>query len=133
MPRTVRCLCRRRRASAERSVSVRRLAPVSLPRPERGADMHLGIYIHFPYCLSKCPYCDFASRAEAVIPQERYTSAVLRELRARAEQFAGREAVSVYFGGGTPPRWGPPRPRPGLRAVRPRFPPRPDAEVTPGT
>ena len=41
--------------------------------------MQLGIYIHFPYCLSKCPYCDFASRAEAVIPQERYTAAVLRE------------------------------------------------------
>ena len=39
-----------------------------------------GIYLHFPYCLSKCPYCDFASRAEQVIPQERYTEAVLREL-----------------------------------------------------
>src|SRR5438067_11967268 len=70
--------------------------------------MQLGIYIHFPYCLSKCPYCDFASRAEAVIPQERYTEAVLRELRARAAQFPDREAVSVYFGGGTPSLWDPP-------------------------
>ena len=47
-----------------------------------------GVYIHFPYCLSKCPYCDFASRAEKVIPQERYTNAVLRELRERAPEFA---------------------------------------------
>src|SRR5207249_10709116 len=66
-----------------------------------------GVYIHFPYCLSKCPYCDFASRAEAVIPQERYTQAVLRELRERAAEFPDREAVSIYFGGGTPSLWDP--------------------------
>ncbi|MGE5047792.1 MAG: radical SAM family heme chaperone HemW [Deltaproteobacteria bacterium] len=99
--------------------------------------MLFGIYVHFPYCLSKCPYCDFASRAEAVIPQERYTSAVLRELRARAEQFAGREAVSVYFGGGTPSLWDPPQLGRVLREVRALFPVRPDAEITleanPGT
>ncbi|HET9753643.1 MAG TPA: radical SAM family heme chaperone HemW [Myxococcales bacterium] len=99
--------------------------------------MLFGIYVHFPYCLSKCPYCDFASRAEAVIPQERYTSAVLRELRARAEQFAGREAVSVYFGGGTPSLWDPVQLGRVLREVRALFPLRPDAEITleanPGT
>src|SRR4051812_22856650 len=139
MPRTVRCLCRRRRASAERRVSVRRLAPLLLPRPERGADMHLGIYIHFPYCLSKCPYCDFASRAEAVIPQERYTEAVLRELRARAAHFAGpsREVVSIYFGGGTPSLWDPLQVGRVLAACRELFDVREGAEVTleanPGT
>jgi putative oxygen-independent coproporphyrinogen III oxidase len=99
--------------------------------------MLFGIYVHFPYCLSKCPYCDFASRAEAVIPQERYTSAVLEELRARAAQFAGREAVSVYFGGGTPSLWDPPQLGRVLREVRELFPLRPDAEITleanPGT
>src|SRR6266851_4923826 len=83
--------------------------------------MSFGVYIHFPYCLSKCPYCDFASRAEKVIPQERYTEAVLRELRARSVEFPDREAISIYFGGGTPSLW----------RVRP------DAEVTleanPGT
>jgi putative oxygen-independent coproporphyrinogen III oxidase len=99
--------------------------------------MLFGIYVHFPYCLSKCPYCDFASRAEAVIPQERYTSAVLRELRARAAQFPGREAVSVYFGGGTPSLWDPPQLGRVLSEVRALFPVRPDAEITleanPGT
>ena len=57
-----------------------------------------GVYVHFPYCLSKCPYCDFASRAEQVIPQERYTEAVLRELRARAVAFPDREAIWSWPG-----------------------------------
>jgi oxygen-independent coproporphyrinogen-3 oxidase len=101
--------------------------------------MQLGIYIHFPYCLSKCPYCDFASRAEAVIPQERYTEAVLRELRARAAQFAepSREAVSIYFGGGTPSLWDPPQVGRVLAACRDLFDVREGAEITleanPGT
>jgi oxygen-independent coproporphyrinogen-3 oxidase len=97
----------------------------------------LGVYIHFPYCLSKCPYCDFASRAEKVIPQERYTEAVLRELRVRAAEFGDREAVSVYFGGGTPSLWDPEQVGRVLREARALFRVTPDAEVTleanPGT
>lgn len=96
-----------------------------------------GVYVHFPYCLSKCPYCDFASRAEQVIPQERYTEAVLRELAARAAEFAGREAASVYFGGGTPSLWDPPLFARVLREVKSLWPVRAGAEVTleanPGT
>jgi putative oxygen-independent coproporphyrinogen III oxidase len=99
--------------------------------------MQFGVYIHFPYCLSKCPYCDFASRAEAVIPQQRYTDAVLRELESRAEQFPGREAISIYFGGGTPSLWDPPQLGRVLRQIRSLWRVRPDAEVTleanPGT
>ena len=99
--------------------------------------MRFGVYIHFPYCLSKCPYCDFASRAEAVIPQQRYTDAILRELRARAAQFPRREAVSIYFGGGTPSLWDPPQLGRVLGEIRGLWPVRPDAEVTleanPGT
>jgi len=97
----------------------------------------IGVYIHFPYCLSKCPYCDFASRAEKIIPQERYTRAVLRELRARAPEFAGRRAVSIYFGGGTPSLWDPACVAEVLREVRSLFDVSPEAEVTleanPGT
>ena len=99
--------------------------------------MQFGVYIHFPYCLSKCPYCDFASRAEEVIPQERYTGAVLRELRARGEQFPGREASSIYFGGGTPSLWDPEQLGRVLGAIRTLWRVRPEAEVTleanPGT
>jgi oxygen-independent coproporphyrinogen-3 oxidase len=97
----------------------------------------IGVYIHFPYCLSKCPYCDFASRAEKVIPQERYTRAVLRELRERAPEFAGRRAVSIYFGGGTPSLWDAEGVDAVLREVRTRFDVAPSAEITleanPGT
>ena len=96
-----------------------------------------GVYIHFPYCLSKCPYCDFASRAEAVIPQERYTGAILRELRARREVTGEREADSIYFGGGTPSLWDPPHVARVLREVHVLWQVRPGAEITleanPGT
>ena len=99
--------------------------------------MAFGVYIHFPYCLSKCPYCDFASRAETVIPQQRYTEAVLREIDARAKEFAGREAASIYFGGGTPSLWDPPLFARVLRAVRSSWSVKADAEITleanPGT
>ena len=99
--------------------------------------MAFGVYIHFPYCLSKCPYCDFASRAEKVIPQESYTEAVLRELRTRAPEFAGREAISVYFGGGTPSLWDPPLFARVLAEVRSLWPLAPEVEITleanPGT
>ena len=100
--------------------------------------MPFGVYVHFPYCLSKCPYCDFASRAEKVIPQERYTEAVLRELRVRAAEFGdGREASSVYFGGGTPSLWDPPLFARVLLEVRALWKVAPGAEITleanPGT
>ena len=99
--------------------------------------MQFGVYIHFPYCLSKCPYCDFASRAEAVIPQQRYTDSVIRELRTRAVQFPGRKAVSIYFGGGTPSLWDPAQLGRVLREIRSLWSVESDAEVTleanPGT
>lgn len=69
----------------------------------------LGVYIHFPYCLSKCPYCDFASTAAKTIDDERYTRAVLWELEQRVEQLGlrGREVTSIFIGGGTPSLWKP--------------------------
>ena len=96
-----------------------------------------GVYIHFPYCLSKCPYCDFASRAEKVIPQESYTEAVLRELRVQARDFGRRRIESVYFGGGTPSLWDPPLVKRVLDEVLTSFELVPGGEVTleanPGT
>jgi putative oxygen-independent coproporphyrinogen III oxidase len=69
-----------------------------------------GVYVHFPYCLSKCPYCDFASIVAKVVPQERYAKAIERELELRlaAEPaLRGREVDSIFFGGGTPSLWHP--------------------------
>lgn len=69
----------------------------------------LGVYIHFPYCTIRCPYCDFAVEVVEEIPHRVYADAILRELAARAGGFraAGRIPAlrSIYFGGGTPGLW----------------------------
>ena len=64
-----------------------------------------GVYIHFPYCRKRCPYCDFATHAREHIPHERYADAVVHELAVRRPLYAGRTLRSVYFGGGTPGLW----------------------------
>jgi oxygen-independent coproporphyrinogen-3 oxidase len=69
--------------------------------------MSFGVYIHFPYCLARCPYCDFAIHARPRIPHREYLAAVRKELAARAPLFEKRELVSIYFGGGTPSLWEP--------------------------
>ena len=68
-----------------------------------------GVYVHFPWCRARCPYCDFAIAVAPVadIPHRRYADAVLEELAVRSERFAAGELVSIYFGGGTPALWDP--------------------------
>jgi oxygen-independent coproporphyrinogen-3 oxidase len=65
-----------------------------------------GIYVHFPFCVHRCFYCDFNLITPQIIPQRRYTDAILRELNMRAPMLNG-EAQSLYFGGGTPSLWEP--------------------------
>lgn len=70
--------------------------------------MRAAIYVHFPWCLQRCPYCDFATEAAspARIPHEAYARAVARELALRAEGLAEPvEPISLFFGGGTPSLW----------------------------
>jgi len=61
-----------------------------------------GLYIHWPFCLSKCPYCDFNSHVVERIDQAAWREALLRELDEGAERTQGRIVTSVFFGGGTP-------------------------------
>ncbi len=65
------------------------------------------VYVHFPWCLKKCPYCDFATRKidRGDVPHDAYADAVLAELEARRTSLAGRRLISVFFGGGTPSLW----------------------------
>jgi coproporphyrinogen III oxidase-like Fe-S oxidoreductase len=65
------------------------------------------VYVHFPWCLRKCPYCDFVSyRIErGAIPHQRYAEAVLKELSLRTADLEERMLVSIFFGGGTPSLW----------------------------
>jgi oxygen-independent coproporphyrinogen-3 oxidase len=68
-----------------------------------------GVYVHFPWCLAKCPYCDFVSYAQKrdAIDHRAYADAVLRELDVRTPSVDGRHIESVFFGGGTPSLWDP--------------------------
>ena len=64
----------------------------------------LSLYIHFPWCVRKCPYCDFNSHAveEGGVPQRAYLDALLSDLSESADNVAGREVQSIFIGGGTP-------------------------------
>jgi oxygen-independent coproporphyrinogen-3 oxidase len=67
------------------------------------------LYIHIPYCESKCPYCDFNSYAARVWPERDYTKALLAELTRRVEQppWSGESLKTIFFGGGTPSLFAP--------------------------
>src|SRR5262245_24631329 len=72
----------------------------------------LGVYVHFPFCGVRCPYCDFAVDTRPAIPHEAYADTVIAELEARRGWFQAADGargplVSVYFGGGTPGLWRP--------------------------
>jgi putative oxygen-independent coproporphyrinogen III oxidase len=92
-----------------------------------------GLYVHFPWCLAKCPYCDFAVTVSRDIPGERYRKALLEELSLRLAAhppWAAAPLDSVYLGGGTPSLWAPEEVRALLAGVRGLLPLRPGAEVT---
>ena len=62
-----------------------------------------GVYVHWPFCLSKCPYCDFNSHVrQTAIDEERFARAFAREIEATAQRAPGREVSSIFLGGGTP-------------------------------
>jgi putative oxygen-independent coproporphyrinogen III oxidase len=62
----------------------------------------IAVYVHWPYCESKCPYCDFNSYARRSISEDQYVDAASQELRSYAAEMHGREVSSIFFGGGTP-------------------------------
>jgi oxygen-independent coproporphyrinogen-3 oxidase len=62
----------------------------------------LALYIHWPFCLAKCPYCDFNSHVRERIPQTRFAAALRRELAFEAARLGPRPLASIFFGGGTP-------------------------------
>jgi putative oxygen-independent coproporphyrinogen III oxidase len=69
-----------------------------------GADSGaFGVYVHWPFCLSKCPYCDFNSHVRhAPVDEARYARAFAREIETTAARIPGRQVTSIFLGGGTP-------------------------------
>jgi oxygen-independent coproporphyrinogen-3 oxidase len=98
----------------------------------------LSLYVHLPWCLRKCPYCDFNSHeAPADIAERRYLDALIADLECALPQVWGRRVVSVFIGGGTPSLFSPAGIERLIGDVRARLPLEPGCEVTleanPGT
>lgn len=91
---------------------------------------HAGIYIHIPFCRSRCSYCDFATGMYQTALAERYVHAVVKEIATWQEVDTSAPVDTVYFGGGTPSLLSPPQVDSILQAVRSRFEVMRDAEVT---
>src|SRR5687768_15246222 len=62
----------------------------------------LALYVHWPFCVSKCPYCDFNSHVRSSIDQEKWRDALLADLAHEGRLLPGRRLTSIFFGGGTP-------------------------------
>ncbi len=99
----------------------------------------LSLYLHLPWCLRKCPYCDFNSHEmrAAELPEQRYLDALMADLEAALPLVWGRAVHSVFLGGGTPSLFSPDAIDRLLGAVRARLPLEPGCEITleanPGT
>lgn len=92
-----------------------------------------GLYLHFPYCLAKCPYCDFAVAVARQVPEERYARAVLAELDSRLAAVPAlrhRPLESLFLGGGTPSLWHPRYVAQVLEGIAARLPVAPHVEVS---
>jgi len=121
------------------------LAPVSgripasgAPAPRFRAPPPLSLYIHIPWCVRKCPYCDFNSHeARAPIPEQRYIDALIADLEAALPLVWGRKVYTIFFGGGTPSMFAAEGIERIIAAARARVPLASDAEITleanPGT
>lgn len=93
-------------------------------------DGGFGVYIHWPFCRSKCPYCDFNSHVRESVDQQRWRSALLAELDHYAGTTAGRRLDSVFFGGGTPSLMPPATVAALIERIHRHWPDSPDLEIT---
>ena len=104
----------------------------------RPGTLHLGeppplsLYVHLPWCIAKCPYCDFNSHARPSdgLPEQRYLDALLADLEAALPQVWGRPVISIFIGGGTPSLFSPDGIARLLADIRARLPLLPGCEIT---
>lgn len=114
-------------------------AQIQLPGSVRFAALPpLALYAHLPWCVRKCPYCDFNSHEKAdALPEREYVAALVADLEGMLPSVWGRRVSSVFIGGGTPSLFSPESIDALLAAVRARVPLEPAAEITleanPGT
>ena len=108
-----------------------KLAEICLDQPLASREKAFGVYVHWPFCLSKCPYCDFNSHVRhAPIDEERFARAFAREIETTAARTPGREVSSIFLGGGTPSLMQPQTVGAILDAIGKHWRVAPDVEVT---
>ncbi len=93
-------------------------------------DAPVGLYVHWPFCKSKCPYCDFNSHVRQGVDHTAWRNALLRELEHTAEQAGPRRLHSIFFGGGTPSLMEPETAAAVIEAARAHWPAEADLEIT---
>jgi len=95
------------------------------------SEQTFGVYVHWPFCLSKCPYCDFNSHVRhAAIDEQRFLRAFHTEIGKTAERVRGRTVSSIFFGGGTPSLMQPSTIAGVLNSIARQWRVAPDAEIT---
>jgi oxygen-independent coproporphyrinogen-3 oxidase len=90
----------------------------------------LALYVHWPFCVSKCPYCDFNSHVRAAIDQDAWRDALLADLAHEARLLPGRQLTSIFFGGGTPSLMAPATVEALIGAATTHWAASPDIEIT---
>jgi oxygen-independent coproporphyrinogen-3 oxidase len=90
----------------------------------------IALYVHWPFCVSKCPYCDFNSHVRASVDQEEWRDALLADLAHEAALLPGRRLTSIFFGGGTPSLMEPATAEAIIAAARDHWPVADDIEIT---
>ena len=94
------------------------------------ATAEFAIYVHWPFCKSKCPYCDFNSHVRAAIDEDRWRQALFADLDHYAAATSGRAVTSIFFGGGTPSLMSAPTVAAVLDRIAKRWPLDPAVEIT---
>jgi oxygen-independent coproporphyrinogen-3 oxidase len=90
----------------------------------------LGVYVHWPFCKSKCPYCDFNSHVREGVEQDRWRNALLKELEHAAREAPDRRVETIFFGGGTPSLMEPATVGAVIERVKTLWDTAPDIEIT---
>jgi oxygen-independent coproporphyrinogen-3 oxidase len=90
----------------------------------------LALYVHWPFCVSKCPYCDFNSHVRSQIDQQTWRDALLTDMEHEARLLSGRRLTSIFFGGGTPSLMDPATVDAVISAATAHWQPSSDVEIT---
>ena len=103
--------------------------PTPVPSREREGSS-LALYVHWPFCVSKCPYCDFNSHVRESVDQATWREALLADLAHEARLLPGRRLASIFFGGGTPSLMDPATVAALIEAAQRHWPAADDLEIT---